>query len=77
MNQESILNEVRHWPLADQIQLIDALWSSLADETANDSELSATEKELLIQRLAEDDDQPNEVIAWDDVKSDMLKRLGR
>ena len=76
MNQDAILSEVRNWPIDDQIQLVEALWTSIAGPRVDDHELSEAETEILIQRLADDDQHPDELIAWEAVKLELMKRIG-
>ena len=68
MNQDAILSEVRNWPIDDQIQLVEALWTSITAPSVDDHELSEAETEILIQRLAEDD----QLVSWEAVKLESL-----
>ncbi len=72
MNQDAILSEVRNWPIDDQIQLVEALWTSITAPRVDDHELNEAETEILIQRLAEDDQHPDEQVSWETVKLELL-----
>jgi len=77
MNRDEILKEVSGWPLAEQLRLLEAIWAVVLDDNPEEPELGRAERELLMQRLAEDDVAPDDVIAWDDMKSEIAKRQGR
>lgn len=50
------------------MQLLDAIWAVILVDHPEERELGRFERELLVQRLAEDD-----VMAWDDRISEIFK----
>ena len=73
MNQESIMSQVLTWPLHQQIEFMEALWSSIAGELSGDDILSDEQHQILLHRLADDNENPDELVSWDEVKALLQK----
>lgn len=66
------LDELLTLDVASRLALIAKLWDSVVD----DSEalpLTASERELLEQRLKEDDDDPDAALPWEVARADLLQ----
>ncbi len=54
-----------------RLALIAKLWDSVVDDSQA-LPLADSERELIAQRLKEDDDDPDAAIPWDVVRADLL-----
>ena len=61
-------------PHDQRLALVQALWDSIATE-AHPPLLSETQRQELERRVAEDEANPDEVVPWEQVKSQTLSRL--
>lgn len=59
----------------DRIALAQAIWDSLPAQPR--PPLSRAKRDELARRAAEDDARPEDVVPWEQVKADILDRLGR
>ncbi|MBI1832657.1 MAG: addiction module protein [Planctomycetes bacterium] len=57
-----------------QVALVQEIWDSLASEK-NRIPLSEKQRLELERRFAEDEQRPDDVIPWDEVKSKAIERL--
>lgn len=73
MGLQSVISQVDSWPVEDRLQLIERIWDGLLNE-AHVSSLTDELKALLDQRLEEDDNAPDDVVCWEEVRSDALLR---
>ena len=72
-NFETLLSDAALLPLADRIQLMDAIWDTLpADSLPPLSDEWVAE---ILKRSAEYDSGSVETVPWDQVKADALRRL--
>jgi len=57
--------------IAQRLELIEELWESIVDEANVGAilPLSAADRELLEQRLREDDEDPDSAIPWSEAKA--------
>ena len=57
--------------IAQRLELIEQLWDSIVDEanTGTALPLSEADRELLDQRLREDDEDPGAAIPWSEAKA--------
>jgi putative addiction module component (TIGR02574 family) len=57
--------------IPQRLELIEELWKSIVEEANAGAALplSDADRELLNQRLREDDDDPNAAIAWSEAKA--------
>lgn len=60
----------------ERLTLVEDLWDSIAGESAATSPTDAQRAEL-DRRLADHEANPNDVIAWEDVKASITTRLKR
>ena len=61
-------------PREARLELVQALWDSIAGEPASPASTEPQRAELL-QRIAEDDAAPDDVVGWDQVQADAHARL--
>ena len=71
-----LLDQARQLSLQDQLELVEALWDSIAQRNAAPLPTDAQTAEL-DRRLADHQANPNDVLAWSDVKTAALARIGR
>jgi len=62
--------------VAARLELIEALWDSIADDPESAAQLSLTdsERELLDQRLREHEEDPGAARPWPEVRAALLAR---
>lgn len=68
-----LLDTAKSLPLADRIELIDALWESVAEE-GYEPELTPEQATELDRRLAAHRQDPDDVVSWDSIKTDLAKK---
>jgi len=61
-------------PLDQRLSLVHEIWDSIASEP-HVSLLSEAQRRELARRAAEDDNSPENVIPWEQVKAETLARL--
>jgi putative addiction module component (TIGR02574 family) len=71
-----LLDQARKLSLAEQIDLLEALWDSIAGQPGVPLPTDAQRDEL-DRRLADHLAHPDEVLDWSDVKAAARARLGR
>lgn len=71
---ETLLAEASRLPLADRIQLIDAIWDTLPAEAL--PPLSDEWVAEIQRRSAEYDAGTAETVSWEQVKAEALRRVG-
>jgi putative addiction module component (TIGR02574 family) len=76
MDLETVLAEVRSWPVEDRIRLMEEIREGLADE-GHEPELSDELKAELDRRLAAHRANPDAAIPWEQVEAEALARLRR
>jgi putative addiction module component (TIGR02574 family) len=76
MEMSTIIAEVGRWPAADRLKLMDRIWAGLLGG-GHEPALTPAQLAELDRRLSEDDASPDDVVAWEEVKSAALKRTGR
>ena len=62
------IDEIKQLDITERILLVEEIWDSIAKEQENLS-LSDYEKELLDTRLASLEENPNNLMSWDEIKS--------
>jgi putative addiction module component (TIGR02574 family) len=65
------LDELLTLDVASRLTLIAKLWDSIVDDTQA-LPITASERELLEQRLKESDDDPDAAIPWEVARRDLL-----
>jgi putative addiction module component (TIGR02574 family) len=73
MDAKSFLHEVGAWPVEDRLHLIDEMPTLIPQ--GHDADLTAAQVVELGRRIAEDDERPDAVVSWHEVKSSAWKRL--
>lgn len=71
---ETLLSDAARLPVADRIQLIDAIWDTLPDDSL--PPLSDEWVAEIQRRSAEYDAGLAETVSWDQVKAEALRRVG-
>ena len=66
MSRESTLEEVRSWPIADQLDLVFELWDRII-ETGWTSPPSQSLEAELRRRLAAHEADPSKALTWEQV----------
>jgi putative addiction module component (TIGR02574 family) len=69
----ALLDTARNLPLADRIELIEALWESIARE-GYEPELTREQAAELDRRLEAHQQDPDDVVSWDSIKADLENR---
>jgi putative addiction module component (TIGR02574 family) len=72
----AVLHEVESWPVEDRIRLVHELWDRVVAQ-GHEPELTEEQKAELDRRLADDDASPDDVVSWDEVKTQALARIRR
>jgi putative addiction module component (TIGR02574 family) len=76
MDVPSVLREVDAWPVQDRMLLVQELWGRLVDQ-GYEPELWENLRDELDRRLAADEAAPDDLVSWEEVKAEALKRAGR
>jgi putative addiction module component (TIGR02574 family) len=65
------LQKLLQLDIETRLALVQELWDSIADEAQNDAGLpvSDAERELLAERLREDDENPDAAISWEEARA--------
>jgi putative addiction module component (TIGR02574 family) len=74
--QTQLLQSVTALPLAERVELAEAIWESIAED-GYEPELSHEQRAELDRRIAAHEANPGDVVSWDEVKTDILKKLNR
>jgi putative addiction module component (TIGR02574 family) len=67
------VNQVRALPLEQRIELIDALWESLAEE-GYQPPLTPAQAAELDRRLADHRNNPDDVVSWESIKEELGRK---
>jgi putative addiction module component (TIGR02574 family) len=76
MDVQTVVNEVGSWPVEDRLRLMEEIWEGLLDQ-GYEPELTEMQKAELDRRLADDDAAPDDVVSWEEVKAEALRRARR
>jgi putative addiction module component (TIGR02574 family) len=68
------LDEVLRLPLPERLRLVEALWDSIAADSAA-LPLTDAQRAELDRRLAEHEANPDDVVSWEDIKASITDRL--
>jgi putative addiction module component (TIGR02574 family) len=71
---ESLLADAVRLPVADRIQLIDAIWDTLPEESL--APLSDEWIAEIHRRSAEYDSGSEETVSWQEIRTEALRRAG-
>jgi putative addiction module component (TIGR02574 family) len=72
----SLLDQVRQLSVEEQLEFVEALWDSIGDRNAVPGPTAAQKAEL-DRRIADHAANPDDVVAWDEVRDSALTRIGR
>jgi putative addiction module component (TIGR02574 family) len=72
----SLLDQVRQLSVEEQLEFVEALWDSIGDRNAVPGPTDAQKAEL-DRRIADSAGNPDDVVAWDEVRDSALTRIGR
>ena len=72
MNSQ-LVNDARELPLAEQIELIDALWESVVKQ-GYEPPLTPEQSVELDRRLEAHQRNPDDVVSWDTIKGETLDK---
>lgn len=73
MDITTTLKQINELSVDDRIQLVQAIWDSIAAEQAY-PELTAEQAEELDRRSAAYDENPGDVLTWEEVKASIKRR---
>ena len=69
----NVADLAKHLPLAERVELIETLWQSIAEE-GYEPPLTSEQAAELDRRLEAHRRNPDDVISWDSIKEDFLKK---
>jgi putative addiction module component (TIGR02574 family) len=73
LSYESVLADASRLPVADRIQLVEAVWNGLPEEVA--APVSADQRAELNRRLDAYEANPKDVLTWDEVIEQLRGRM--
>ena len=74
MSIDSIVSSFRELSSEDKIRLVQDLWDQIAQEIAR-MPLTESQRRLLDERLADEENNPDDVEPWTKAKDDLLRDL--
>jgi putative addiction module component (TIGR02574 family) len=74
MSIDAIVSSFRELSSEDKIRLVQDLWDQIAQEIAR-MPLTESQRRLLDERLADDENNPDDVEPWTKAKDDILRDL--
>jgi len=74
MSTEPLVAQFRELSQDEQIRLVQELWNEIADEVSR-MPLSDSQRRLLDERLADEEQNPDDVEPWAKAKGDILRDL--
>ncbi len=74
MSNEPLVAQFRELSPDEQIRLVQELWNEIADEVSR-MPLSESQRRLLDERLADEEQNPDDVESWAKAKEDILRNL--
>jgi putative addiction module component (TIGR02574 family) len=74
MSIESIVTGFRELSPAEKIRLVQEFWDEIAEEVAR-SPVTDSQRQLLDERLADEESNPGDVESWTKAKDDILREL--
>lgn len=75
MDYAAVLSAARALPRSDQVRLLNELNENLGVDAAGSADLDAETKQMLDQRIADMDANPNDSVPWEQVYADAKARL--
>jgi putative addiction module component (TIGR02574 family) len=74
MSIDAIVSSFRELSSEDKIRLVQDLWDQIAQEIAR-MPLTESQRRLLDERLADEENSPDDVESWTKAKDDILRDL--
>lgn len=74
MDIGATLAEIKTLSVEERLALVEAIWDSIAAESEN-LPLTDAQRQELERRLADDEANPDDVVSWEEVRSQALARL--
>jgi len=74
MSIEPIVSKFRKLSADEKIRLVQEFWDEIAEEVAR-MPLTESQRRLLDERLADEDQNPHDVEPWTKAKDDILRDL--
>lgn len=71
-----LFEQARRLSVDEQIELVEALWDSIAERNATPA-LTEAQKAELDRRIADHEANPDDVVPWSEVKAAALARIGK
>ena len=71
-----LLDQAKKLSLDEQIELVEALWDNIVECNAVPP-LTEAEKDVLDRRIADHEPNPRDVVSWEEVKAEALRRIGK
>jgi len=71
-----LLEQARRLSVDERLELVEALWDDIAERNEVPQPTDA-QKEELDRRLTDHEANPDDVVAWSEVKASALARIGR
>ena len=72
----SVIEAARNLPLPERLELLDALWESIIEE-GYEPPLTTAQAEELDRRLKAHEQNPDDVVDWQTIKTELNSRFGR
>ena len=76
MSQLITIDDVRGLSVAERILLVEEIWDSIA-QTQQTVSLSKSQQQELERRLLDQEQNPDDVVSWEEVTAATLARLGQ
>jgi putative addiction module component (TIGR02574 family) len=74
MSTEPLVAQFRELSQDEQLRLVQELWNEIADEVSR-MPVSDSRRRLLDERLADEEENPDDVEPWAKAKEDILRDL--
>lgn len=71
-----LLDQASKLSVDEQIELVEALWDKIVERNAVPP-LTEAQKAELDRRIADHAANPDDVVSWEEVKAEALRRIGR
>ncbi|MCE7901181.1 MAG: addiction module component [Gammaproteobacteria bacterium PRO9] len=70
-----LLDQARKLSVNEQIELVEALWDNIVEREAVPP-MTQSQSAELDRRITDHEKNPDDVVSWDEVKAEALKRIG-
>jgi len=71
-----LLDQAKKLSLDEQIERVEALWYNIVERNAVPLPTEA-QKDELDRRIADHEANPHDVVSWEEVKAEALRRIGK